>query len=181
MKSNQSKLGTASENLYLKGCTGCSSSSCEMIIFRNKHYGINVRVLWQYLTLTFTIFPKPQSLPPHLFMHKPLNETFVHSGLIKLRQHSHNIRQWASWYGHSLYYIFWCSEYISYQVPFTKFVLTNAGYLQDQQMAFPRIRTLGFTLADWNTGPFHLEIDYIKLVMFMYQPKHFKYHWQSKV
>lgn len=67
------------------------------------------------------------------------------------------------------------------KVPFTKFVLTNAGYLQDQQMAFPRIRTLGFTLADWNTGPFHLEIDYIKLVMFMYQPKHFKYHWQSKV
>ena len=66
MKSNQSKLGTASEHLYLKGCTGCSSSSCEMIIFRNKHYGINVRVLWQYLTLTFTIFPKPQSLPPPL-------------------------------------------------------------------------------------------------------------------
>ncbi|XP_020627730.1 complex I intermediate-associated protein 30, mitochondrial-like [Orbicella faveolata] len=66
------------------------------------------------------------------------------------------------------------------RLPFTKFVLTNAGYLQDQQMYFPRIRTVGFTLADHNTGPFHLEIDYIKLVMFMYQPKHFKYHYQSK-
>jgi len=70
--------------------------------------------------------------------------------------------------------------HISLQLPFTKFVLTNAGYLQDQQMYFPRIRTVGFTLADHNTGPFHLEIDYIKLVMFMYQPKHFKYHYQSK-
>ncbi|KAJ7379899.1 Complex I intermediate-associated protein 30, mitochondrial [Desmophyllum pertusum] len=67
------------------------------------------------------------------------------------------------------------------KVPFTKFVLTNAGFLQDQQMAFPRIRTLGFTLADWNTGPFHLEIDYIKVVLFMYQPKFFSYHYLSKV
>lgn len=86
-------------------------------------------------------------------------------------------------------FVLWCSYvqvsnsvilHISWQLPFTKFVLTNAGYLQDQQMYFPRIRTIGFTLADHNTGPFHLEIDYIKLVMFMYQPKHFKYHYESK-
>ncbi|XP_074631579.1 complex I intermediate-associated protein 30, mitochondrial-like [Acropora palmata] len=63
------------------------------------------------------------------------------------------------------------------RIPFTKFILTNAGYLQDHQMDFPRIRTVGFTLADHNTGPFHLEIDYIKMVMFMYKPKHFQYHY----
>ena len=67
MKSNQSKLGTASENLYLKGCTGCSSSSCEMIIFRNKHYGINVRVFMAIFNINIYHLPQtPIPSPPPL-------------------------------------------------------------------------------------------------------------------
>lgn len=81
-------------------------------------------------------------------------------------------------FGSSMFFpIILINLFFHLQIPFTKFVLTNAGYLQDHQMDFPRIRTVGFTLADHNTGPFHLEIDYIKMVMFMYKPKHFQYHY----
>ncbi|EDO40199.1 predicted protein [Nematostella vectensis] len=61
------------------------------------------------------------------------------------------------------------------RMPFSKFILTNSGYLQDHQMDIPRMRTFGITLADNNDGPFSLEIDYIKAVLYIYQPKHFQY------
>lgn len=52
------------------------------------------------------------------------------------------------------------------QVPFGQFFLTHRGYMQDHQMSFPRktVSTLGLLLADRISGPFALEVQYIKAV-----------------
>ena len=52
------------------------------------------------------------------------------------------------------------------QLPFSDFVLTNRGYLQDHQIIFPRstMSTFGLLLADKVVGPFELEIQTIQAV-----------------
>lgn len=52
------------------------------------------------------------------------------------------------------------------QLPFADFLLTHRGYLQDHQMNVPRhyISTIGLLLADRTSGPFHLDIRYIKAI-----------------
>lgn len=65
------------------------------------------------------------------------------------------------------------------RVPFTKFLMTYQGYLQDEQVDFANIRTLGISLSDKKSGPFNLEIEYIKMVKVGHQPiifKHQKYN-----
>lgn len=65
------------------------------------------------------------------------------------------------------------------RVPFTKFLMTYQGYLQDEQVDFSNIRTLGVSISDKKSGPFGLEIEYIKLVKVGHQPiifKHQKYN-----
>lgn len=61
------------------------------------------------------------------------------------------------------------------RVPFTKFLMTYQGYLQDEQVDFSNIRTLGVSISDKKTGPFGLEIEYIKLVKVGHQPAIFKH------
>ncbi|CAG8450590.1 793_t:CDS:2 [Ambispora gerdemannii] len=49
-------------------------------------------------------------------------------------------------------------------IPFEDFILTNHGVIQTPQilMMRERINTIGFSVLDRKTGPFSLEIDYIK-------------------
>ena len=61
------------------------------------------------------------------------------------------------------------------RIPFTKFLMTYQGYLQDEQVDFTNIRTLGVSISDKNNGPFGLEIEYIKLVKVGHQPQIFKH------
>jgi hypothetical protein len=51
-------------------------------------------------------------------------------------------------------------------LPFSEFVLTHRGYLQDHQMNLPRqyLSTVGLMLADRTDGPFQLDIKYINAV-----------------
>ena len=51
------------------------------------------------------------------------------------------------------------------QLPFRDFFLVNRGYMQDNQMSFPSqsVYTFGLVLADRVNGPFHLEIQCIRV------------------
>ncbi|CAB4012423.1 Hypothetical predicted protein [Paramuricea clavata] len=61
-------------------------------------------------------------------------------------------------------------------IPFTKFLFTTAGYLQDRQPTFHRYKTIGISIMDRINGPFCLELDYMKLRETFYQPKYFVEH-----
>ena len=52
------------------------------------------------------------------------------------------------------------------QLPFSEFVLTNRGYMQDHLTLLPRasVSTVGLLLADKVIGPFELELQEIKVV-----------------
>jgi hypothetical protein len=63
-----------------------------------------------------------------------------------------------------------------FQIPFTKFLFTTAGYLQDRQPTFHRYKTIGISIMDRINGPFCLELDYMKLRETFYQPKYFVEH-----
>lgn len=67
-------------------------------------------------------------------------------------------------------------EQMYFQIPFTKFIFTTAGYLQDRQPTFHCYKTIGISIMDRINGPFCLEIDYIKLRETFYQPKYFVEH-----
>lgn len=54
--------------------------------------------------------------------------------------------------------------------PFSQFLTTHQGYLQDVQLNFGNATTIGVSLNDKKKGPFRFEIDYIKLVQVFYQP-----------
>ncbi|XP_075223018.1 complex I intermediate-associated protein 30 [Lycorma delicatula] len=51
------------------------------------------------------------------------------------------------------------------KIPFSKFILSSKGKIQDNQTAIPlhMVTNLGLTMADKVSGPFKLEIDYIGL------------------
>ena len=59
-----------------------------------------------------------------------------------------------------------CFFFGFFQLPFSEFVLTNRGYMQDHQILLPRasISTVGLLLADKVIGPFELELQFIKVV-----------------
>eukprot|EP00112_Aurelia_sp_Birch-Aquarium-sp1_P017928 Seg4208.2 transcript_id=Seg4208.2/GoldUCD/mRNA.D3Y31 product="Complex I intermediate-associated protein 30 mitochondrial" protein_id=Seg4208.2/GoldUCD/D3Y31 len=59
------------------------------------------------------------------------------------------------------------------RIPYSKFILTNQGFLQDNQMRFDKIKSFGFSLSDKKNGPFHLEIDYIRAIKRYLSPKEF--------
>lgn len=61
------------------------------------------------------------------------------------------------------------------RIPFSKFIMTYKGYLQDEQQDFNNVRTLGISLSDKKTGPFHLEVEYMKMVKIGHQPVIFKH------
>ncbi|CAG2168281.1 unnamed protein product [Oppiella nova] len=60
-------------------------------------------------------------------------------------------------YTHGGPYWQWC------KIPFSRFYLQNRGYAQEKQDSLPKnsVSQIGFLLADQNTGPFSLEIDYV--------------------
>jgi len=60
-----------------------------------------------------------------------------------------------------------------HRIPITWFNVTHNGFLQDRQYKFPRIKTVGVSLTDNLTGPFRLEIEYIKLVYTQSMPARF--------
>lgn len=63
------------------------------------------------------------------------------------------------------------------RIPFTKFLVTYQGWLQDNQHEFDNVRTIGISLCDKKGGPFSLEIESLKMVRIGYQPPTFKsYH-----
>ncbi len=47
-----------------------------------------------------------------------------------------------------------------YQIPFSDFVLTNTGYMQDAQRPFNanKVEYIGITLSDRLEGPFQLDV-----------------------
>jgi len=49
--------------------------------------------------------------------------------------------------------------------------MTHEGALQDKQIHFGNIDTIGFSLNDQRTGDFFLEIEYVKAVQLGWQPK----------
>lgn len=51
------------------------------------------------------------------------------------------------------------------KIPFSKFVLTSSGAIQDKQfpITLSNISSVGLTLKDTYTGPFKLDIEYIGL------------------
>jgi len=57
------------------------------------------------------------------------------------------------------------------KIPFSKFYHANRGTIQDKQAAIllEKVTRFGITIADKNTGPFKLEIDYIAVE---YDPTH---------
>ena len=62
------------------------------------------------------------------------------------------------------------ADQLCLQMPFSKFIRTaRGGYLQSQLLLEHQfIKSIGFLLADDVTGPFQLEIDYIKLIKIPY-------------
>lgn len=55
--------------------------------------------------------------------------------------------------------------YENFQIPFSKFVFSSRGYVQDTQEPIPLcdVAWIGITLKDDIDGPFNLEIEYIGL------------------
>lgn len=65
----------------------------------------------------------------------------------------------------------------SFQIPFSKFLLSHKGRIQDKQemLHLDRVRNFAITLSDDAQGPFQLEIDYIGLVYDAYHTDTFFY------
>ena len=66
------------------------------------------------------------------------------------------------------------------RIPFTKFLMTYHGYLQDVQIDFLNIRTMGISINDKKSGDFSLEIEYIKLVQLFHQPIIFEHQRRKR-
>lgn len=66
------------------------------------------------------------------------------------------------------------------RIPFTKFLMTYKGYLQDEQFDFDKVRTIGISLSDKKSGPYSLEVEYLKLVKVGSQPLAFKFQHFNK-
>eukprot|EP00794_Sanderia_malayensis_P020622 gene20622-22657_t len=78
-----------------------------------------------------------------------------------------------------LYQAFICTRGGPYweivRIPYSKFILTSHGYLQDFQADFNKIRSFGFSVSDKKNGPFNLELDYIRVLKKYVQPVEFPY------
>lgn len=61
------------------------------------------------------------------------------------------------------------------RLPFSKFLMTYQGYLQDEQFDFSNVRTIGLSLSDKKSGPFSLEIEYLKMIKIGFQPMTFRH------
>lgn len=61
------------------------------------------------------------------------------------------------------------------RIPFTKFLMTYKGYLQDSQLDFNNVRTIGVSLSDKKSGPYFLEIEYLKVVKVGHMPLMFRH------
>ena len=61
----------------------------------------------------------------------------------------------------------WMNVNLHFQIPFHDFILTHMGKIQDdiQETRPEDVVALGITLMDDIDGPFHLEIDSIKVKM----------------
>lgn len=60
------------------------------------------------------------------------------------------------------------------RIPFSKFIRTFMGTLQEEQFEFSRLKTFGISISDKKSGPFRLEIESIKLLRIGSQPPTFK-------
>lgn len=56
-----------------------------------------------------------------------------------------------------------CNDHLFSQIPFSKFLLTHKGRIQDSQdrVNLNNVHSISFTVSDGIDGPFSLEIDYI--------------------
>ena len=60
------------------------------------------------------------------------------------------------------------------RIPFSKFLVTYQGFLQDEQYDFNNVRTIGISLCDKLSGPYRLEIESLKMVRVGFQPPTFR-------
>jgi len=56
------------------------------------------------------------------------------------------------------------------RIPFSQFLVTHKGFVQDVQYDCPRIKTLGISLCDKKSGPFRLEVESLKMCWLPWQP-----------